>query len=236
MRYKVINLARTPERLYQFKKVNPNFKFERFDAVDGRRLDRNKLVSDGLITAACAARYTAGALGVALSHRQLWVECAESGVNYTILEDDAWLVPDFNNLVQKYTVQNIGWDFIFWGANFDQRLVVELSPNIAAAEVKYNFDGVLQNIHNIQAQTLTPKLFRTWWAVGLVCYTLRPPVAEYLLKSIFPLRDYFEWRDNHGIDNSIIEELANMNALISLPPVALTLNDRYNSTVQENKQ
>jgi glycosyl transferase family 25 len=230
MRFKVINLARTPDRLYKFKKNNPHFVFERFNAIDGKNIDRSDLVKQNLATEACAKRYTDGAIGVALSHRELWKECASSGQIYTILEDDVCLTPNFSNVVASNYSGD--WDFIFWGANFDQRLVVELCPGIAAAEIKFNFDGITTNIDAIKTQSLQPKLFRTHWAVGLCCYTIKPTTAKYLLDVIFPLRDYFEWRDNYGIDNSVIEELGNMNAVVSMPPIALTLNDRYNSTVQ----
>lgn len=232
MRFKVINLARTPDRLYNFKKNNPDFKFERFEAVDGSKIDRRWLVDTGLATPECAGRYTDGAIGVALSHRALWQECVNSGIDYTILEDDAYLTRDFNDISYRIARWSSGWDFIFWGANFDQRLAVEFSPGIAVADVRYNVDDLVKNIGNITNQAIQPHLYRTHWAVGLVCYTIRPKTAKYLLDVVFPLHDYVDWRDNHGIDNSIIEELRNMNAAISLPPIALTLNDRHNSTVQ----
>lgn len=232
MKFKVINLARTPHRLYNFKVANPHFVFERFNAVDGTKLDRAQMVSEGLITEACAARYSPGALGVAMSHRELWKQCAADGVNYTILEDDAYLAANFNTAAAKWCSHNTGWDFIFWGANFDQRLEVQFSPGVASAEVWYNFTALQANIANIKNQTLQPSMFRTHWAVGLCCYTITPKTAAYLLDVIFPLRDYFDWRNNYGIDNSIIEELRNMQAFISLPPLALTLNDRSTSTVQ----
>ena len=235
MKYKVINLSRTPDRLMAFKKRNPYFKFERFNAIDGKKVDRNELLQYNLMTKSTADRYTDGAVGVALSHKALWQECVDSNEPMTILEDDAYLIPNFNDFVLKHTNSIKNWDFIFWGMNLDQRIVLEMSPGIAAAEVKYNFDGVLANIDNITKQSdIVSHFFRCYWGVGLVCYSVTPQTAQYLLNNIFPLRDYFEFRDNHGIDNSIIEELQNMNAIACFPPVAMTLNDRYNSTVQEN--
>lgn len=233
MKFKVINLTRTPERLLSFQKNNPHFKFDRHTAVDGKKLDRSLLVGSGLATQDIASRYTAGALGVALSHRELWIECANSGVDYTIIEDDARLISGFNDVVYNVSQKNKMWDFIFWGANFDQKLVLELSPGIAAAEIHYNFSGITSNIDTISMQHIVPEIFRAHWAVGLVAYTIRPHTAQYLLDNIFPLRDYFDWRLNYGIDNSVIEELSNIRAGLCLPPIALTLNDRNNSTVQE---
>ena len=225
------------EHYYQaskFKKNNPNFKFERFSAIDGKKIDRKSLVEYNIMTESTNNRYTDGAIGVALSHRALWQECVDSNEPFTILEDDAYLVPNFNDLVLKHSTEIENWDFIFWGMNLDQRIVLEMSPGIAAAEVKYNFDGVLANIQNITNQNINPYFFRCFWGVGLVAYSITPSIAKYLLDNIFPLRDYFDYRDNFGIDNSIIEELENIHALACFPPIALTLNDRFNSTVQEN--
>jgi len=233
MQYRVINLARTPERLATFTKNNPNFTFQRFNAIDGSRLDRQKLLINNLVTVKTQQRYTAGALGVAMSHRALWQECAQGTEPMTILEDDAYLVPNFNDTVNTITQKFNNWDFIFWGANLDQPITAVLSPSIAAAEIKFNQAQVLANIQNITTQNdITPVLYKCLWAVGLMCYSITPITASYLLKNIFPLRDYFDFRDNFGIDNSIIEELANMRSFISLPPIAITENDRSVSTVQ----
>lgn len=233
MRFRVISLTKTPQRLITFRKNNSEFLFEKFTATDGSKVDRNELLKSQLITESVCKRYTDGAIGVAMSHRALWQECVDSKENMTILEDDAYLVTNFNSLVSKYTA-NDNWDFIFWGANLDQKIIAELSPGIAAAEINFNQPGVIANMTKLKQQLWQPALFRVHWAVGLMCYSITPYSAKYLLDVIFPLRDYFDYRDNFGIDNSIIEELSNMRAYISLPPIALTENDRYTSTVQEN--
>lgn len=234
MQYRVITLSRTPQRLARFTKDNPNFTFTPFTAIDGLTLDREKLQINNLVTAATKARYTAGALGVAMSHRALWQQCAVSLEPMTILEDDAYLTADFNQAVEKKLAEFTDWDFIFWGANLDQRISAVLADNIATAEINFNHADVLANIERITEQRIQPVLYRCLWAVGLVCYTITPLTARYLLKNIFPLRDYFSFRDNFGIDNSVIEELANMRSYISIPPIAMTKNDRTQSTVQAN--
>jgi len=236
MKFKVINLTRTPERLYSFIKNNPTFKFERFNAIDGKKVDRNYLLQENLVSNTVKERYTDGAIGIALSHRELWKECVQSGQNMTILEDDAYLIKNFNNLVVKYCNLLENWDFIFWGMNLDQRIVLEMSPGIATTELKFNHEQVLANIQNITTQNnVNTYFYRCFWGVGLVCYSINPTSAQYLLDNIFPLHDYDTNHGfNYGIDNSIIEELPNMMALAAFPPLALTKNDRYNSTVQEN--
>ena len=236
MKFRVINLSRTPERLTLFKKNNPTFKFERFNAIDGQQINRDVLVQNNLATEPVAERYTDGAVGVALSHLELWKECVKLNVPMTILEDDAYLTPNFNELVVEHINKLENWDFIFWGMNLDQKMILELSPGIALAEINYQHTHVLNNIENITKQTtLIPQFYRCYWGVGLVCYSITPVVAKYLIDNIFPLHDYDTNRGpNGGIDNSIIEELPNILAYACIPPIALTKNDRYNSTVQEN--
>ena len=169
MIFKVINLDRTPQRLYLFKKMNPTFKFERLSAIDGKKVDRNELLSNNIVTEPIKNRYTDGAIGVALSHKTLWEECVSKNEPMTILEDDAYLVPNFNEYVNHYSSQIQSWDFIFWGMNLDQRIILEMSPGIATAEIKFNHDQVLANIENITKQQVIPSFYRCFWGVGLVC-------------------------------------------------------------------
>lgn len=234
MLFKVINLDRTPQRMYLFKKANPNVKFERFSAIDGINVDRNELLNKKIVTESIKNRYTHGAIGVALSHKALWEESVLKNEPITIIEDDAYLISNFNEYVNLYTTNLPNWDFIFWGMNLDQHMILELSPGIATAQVNFDHNQVLSNIENISKQQIISSFYRCYWGVGLVCYSITPEIAQYLLENIFPLRDYFDFRDNFGIDNSIIEELPNMNSYACIPPIALTKNDRYNSTVQEN--
>jgi len=234
MKFNVINLLRTPDRLVLFKKNNPSFKFERFNAIDGKQVNRAILLEKNLVTVPVNNRYTDGAIGIALSHRELWIECVKLNKPMTIIEDDAYLVPNFNEIVNKYSSELVEWDFIFWGMNLDQKIIVELSPGIALAEINYQHDYVIRNIDNITKQSnIIPQFYRCFWGVGLVCYSVTPESAQYLLDVIFPLHDYNTNRGNNGgIDNSVIEELSNIMAYACFPPIAMTKNDRYNSTVQ----
>jgi hypothetical protein len=232
MRYKVINLNRTPERLREFRRINHWFSFERFEAIDGKLVDRTKLVELNLMTLPTSKRYTDGAVGVAMSHRALWQECIESNESFTIIEDDAYLNPDIKSIIEKYT-DNDNWDFIFWGSNLDQWMGIELIPGITTAHVTFDHPLLLKNINQItKIKIENPVLYRCYWGVGLVCYSINPKSAKYLLDVIFPLKDYFDFRDNFGIDNSIIEELQNMKSFMCMPPLVLTKNDRLNSTIQ----
>lgn len=231
MKFYVINLARTPDRLVAFKRNNPYCRFERFNAIDGNTIDREWLLQQNLMTPATKQRYTNGAIGVAMSHRALWQMCVQANEPFTIMEDDAIVSRNFNDAVVKHSTGD--WDFVFWGMNLDQRIVIEMAPGVATAQLDFNHDQVLANIDRIKNQYITPTLFKCHWAVGLVCYSVTPKSAAYLLENIFPLKDYFSFRDNFGIDNSIIEELTNMRSYACFPPVALTRNDRTKSTVQQ---
>lgn len=88
MRIFLINLDRTPERLADFRRVNSHLKdVSRFSAVDGRTIDRKKLVERGIFTEGVS--YTDGAIGNALSHLRLWKQAIELGEPITVTEDDA---------------------------------------------------------------------------------------------------------------------------------------------------
>ena len=236
MLYRVISLKRTPERLELFNKNNPWFEYDLFEAIDGQKINYKKLLGEVIAEEDIFLKATAGEIGIILSHKTLWEECVRLNQPMTILEDDAYLIKNFNNLVVKYCNLLENWDFIFWGMNLDQRIVLEMSPGIATTELKFNHEQVLANIQNITTQNnVNTYFYRCFWGVGLVCYSINPTSAQYLLDNIFPLHDYDTNHGfNYGIDNSIIEELPNMMALAAFPPLALTKNDRYNSTVQEN--
>lgn len=232
MKYFVISLKRTPERLEEFRRQNLNFEAEIFDAIDGNSVDRDFLLSNGIITESIKNRYTNGAIGVALSHRDLWKQCMESNQPITVIEDDAFLAKNFETIVESNTYDD-GWDFIFWGSNLDQCVGVHLIPGIVYSEFKTHQDQLISNIWQFRSLNIQSVLYRCSFAVGLVCYSISPKGASYLLNNVFPLRDYQRPYLNFGIDHSVLEELQNITAWYSIPPLALTKNDQNTSTVQK---
>ena len=89
----VISLKRTPDRLERFRANNAGtaINFEHFEAIDGMSMDSSARAA---VVAPHATGYTPGALGVAASHRALWLRCSEQKSPFVICEDDAVLRED----------------------------------------------------------------------------------------------------------------------------------------------
>lgn len=234
MQFNVITLKRTPDRLDLFCSNNPEFQFMVFDAVDGTTLNRGELVANDLITPQIAARYTDGALGIAMSHKMLWERCVDINEPITVVEDDAYLATNIQEVAARITSIDDGWDFIFWGSNLDQNVTIEILPGITMSEFRTNHEMLVNRIDGFKQLRLSPTFFRCAFAIGLVCYSISPKGAKYLLENVFPIRDFEHGRyGNFGIDHSVMEELPRIQAYYSIPPLAVTKNDIANSTVQK---
>src|ERR1700687_2762515 len=73
----VINLDRSPRKLEEFERANRGvISFERFAAIDGVTLAREKLIADGILHA--DLKYPPGAIGCAVSHINLWKRAVET--------------------------------------------------------------------------------------------------------------------------------------------------------------
>ncbi len=136
-----INLDRRPDRDENIKKeinkINYNGPVERISAVDGNQLDILNL-SEKLITqegkndalnknAGLYYIMTPGAIGCALSHRNLATKIIEemSDNNYVlILEDDVVLEDDFMNKLNKYIKDMPHFDILLIGYHMKQNKMV----------------------------------------------------------------------------------------------------------------
>ena len=93
----LINLDRSVARLAEFQKRNGHLHHViRFAAVDGKSIDRDRLIEDGLISHDLG--YSEGAVGCALSHIALWKLSIDQNRPITIAEDDAVFARDFDPL------------------------------------------------------------------------------------------------------------------------------------------
>jgi GR25 family glycosyltransferase involved in LPS biosynthesis len=128
-----INLDRRPERnlnvIDQLKKVGLLNMAERFSAIDGKKLDLNKIDSSIITTDGIGyakksdiifTHLTPGAIGCAMSHRAIYQKIIDENIeNCLILEDDITFVDDFNKKIQKvekYIKDNkLEYDLFFLG-------------------------------------------------------------------------------------------------------------------------
>ena len=93
----VINLSDRRDRMMLFE--SQKLEYERFDAVNGKKLTYEQLKKLGYDTQSDwidpihSTHLTSGEVGCFLSHYNLWKKCIELNVPLCILEDDA-VVPD----------------------------------------------------------------------------------------------------------------------------------------------
>jgi GR25 family glycosyltransferase involved in LPS biosynthesis len=235
----VISLERTPERLEEFVKSNPRHKFiQAVPAADGRLIDVAELRDTGLVEGELP--YTAGAVGNALSHRELWVYAAEKGVPVTICEDDAVLHEDFEQETQRLLkLAPRDWDVVLWGWNFDSILLADTMPSLSPCYMRFDQAAMRQNKGQYLRSRIQPGLLRLYAAFGSVCYSISPGGAMRYLEYCFPLRDRilsvpeigFHLRTG-ALDAIMCACYRESNSLVCFPPLAVTDNDHATSTVQ----
>ena len=125
-----INLERRADSRDGFLKVNSDIaSFERFNAVDGKLLQQDALIAEGIVGEPLK-HYTPPRLGSALSHKGLWDQCIADGVMTTIAEDDAVFNRHFSQKAAELLAKlPPDWDIVRWGWNFDSILDVAVIPN-----------------------------------------------------------------------------------------------------------
>ncbi len=237
----VISLRRTPERYEQFAQNNARHRrIVRVDAVDGKMRSLDDLREGGLVAGPLA--YTAGAIGNALSHHQLWVYAAEKGVPVTICEDDAFLHDDFATEQEKL-LRRLGddWDVVLWGWNFDSVLLAAPETNLSPFLMQFRQDEMRANKLGYLSAPAHPTLLRLQAAFGSMCYSISPAGAMAYLEYCFPLRPLtvaipeinFQM-SNVALDATMCSFYRKSRSWVCFPPLAVTDNDHSVSTVQPN--
>jgi GR25 family glycosyltransferase involved in LPS biosynthesis len=228
----VISLESTPQRLRAFKSNNPGLEFEWFKAINGKRLEREALIESGLLSESCG--YTDSQVGCALSHVSVWDKCIKEQVSITIFEDDAIVHPKFSEFAEFYSTTN---DYIFWGWNFDAPLSLEISEGLGPINIITDQVFMRENYQKHLSSEIKIQLHNLTFLCGVMAYTLSPRIAQILLKNNLPIRErecqmpLVGKIKNSGIDLSMSIDLKDLGAVVCLPPLALSLNDKAHSTV-----
>lgn len=163
MLHYVINLDDSTERWNTMKTLPLNL--QRFEAIDGRRVDLSRLEMS-IATRANLANKTkhshleiesVGSLGAYLSHFEVWKLIA-SGQASVVLEDDVILRPDYASRLKE--AQESGYDIVMLG--------IQHGPNRGLSTIKpWTRGGGLVN--------------------GAFAYYLTPAGAQVLIKNAFPI-------------------------------------------------
>ena len=120
MKTVVINLKSRTDRLTAFSNAHSHLEYEVFSAVDGRRVDYDKLQSLGFdvnhdwIDPLLNTPLTKGEVGCFLSHWEIWKKCVEMNEPVMVLEDDARITDRFSmeeieQYLQTYSFLYLGW-------------------------------------------------------------------------------------------------------------------------------
>jgi len=221
----LINLDRSEGRLAEFRFRNPHLSnYHRFSAIDGATLDRDDLISRGMVAADLP--YKDGTLACAMSHIALWEKAISTNSVVTVLEDDALLCEKFN----EWTTDILkslprDWDFIQWGYVYDPLYVwVDLGFSKAKIEFydrKNAEDALLKAKHR-------PLALRLSHSFGLQGYSVSPSGAKHLLEHCLPLRRrHIEFNgagvqiSDDGIDCVMNGIYDFMKAYICVPPLII---------------
>jgi glycosyl transferase family 25 len=238
----VISLDRTPERYAAFQSRNAQLtSYARFSAVEGQALDREALVREGIAEPKGLQHYSAGALGVAMSHLTLWKAAVEAAEPTTVCEDDAIFSQHFDAKAPSVLAAlPAGWDLILWGWNFSPYVAFQMIPGAFACVLQSNDTEVRRFADHYRGQVFTPAPYRLIETFGLVCYTVSPKGARAMREMCLPLREMqirlaVQGRvaPNFAIDTLLNAFYGQLNAYVCVPPLVVTRNDNDTSTASK---
>jgi len=235
----LINLDRSTDRLARFRADNaflPNV--QRFPAVNGDALNRDKLVSRRLIDPQLA--YSDGDLGCALSHLHLWETALRNDAPLTVFEDDTVLNQHFAR--RSAALLNglpSDWDIVLWGWNFDTVLLVDFLPGVSRAIVACDQQSLRGRLSHFQQLDFDVAAQPLVCAFGLMAYSVSPGGARKLLGNSLPLRPFklSIGGPSFTVDNSSIDVVTNalyskLRAFVCFPPLVVSPNFNKGSLVQ----
>lgn len=237
MRVAVISLKRTPERWTAFLQRNQqalnNCELLRINGIDGSEL-LNSNIQSKLIAPSARESWSAGAIGIGLSHLLCWRLCCDSKAPLVVLEDDVLLADGWRLQLQQMI--HPGANMMLLGWNLDSMLRAEFSNQqemISLFEPAYPSENALHAIVNSDDVRQSKQLRCSF---GLPGYWLQPAMAQRLLTIIKRLETLplhlgrgFPEISTHGIDALLNLHYQQIGAEVVMPPLALALNDPVTS-------
>lgn len=224
MRIIVINLESEPARLRAFCERNPHLvdHVEWFPGVDGAKVDRNGLISEGVATPSGLANYSDRQLGCFMSHSIIWryLSPAVEPQPVMILEDDA---------VVAHNLERLGLpaaDVVRLGYNFTDSVLVDAGYSVAAISL----DEVA--LRSWLAEPVpwepAPAYFPLLKCFGTPGYTVTPTGAAKLLAQCVPITNKREASDkygpNLGVDCAMNRTYGKVTTYVAFPPLVVTEN------------
>lgn len=233
----VISLARTPERLVNFRErfACSALPIECLPGVDGSLVDRHHLVQQGML-AESALSWPQGQIGCALSHLRCLFAARRRNLPLLILEDDAVPFADWESelgaLLNKAPVE---WELLLLGWNLDSCLQLEWAPG-------QTFTSLFQPRYpsaEVMAEALGAVNERQWLrlqkGLGLAGYLISPLGAAKILSWALPLRTLpieasgLPPRSCFSFDGQLNSFYPQLQAWAAFPPLLLGINDKPSS-------
>src|SRR5262249_45198704 len=219
---------------------------DRFPAIDGHALDVRRLIEHGIIKPSILKYYSAGHLGTAFSHLELWRKAINTGEVITVCEDDAILSSNFAQNAQEILSRlKPDWDVILFGWNLDASIVIEVINGLPGVLMCSGFWQELAN-EDFAGQSYAGQPIKLYQAFGIMCYSISLKGANALMEHALPLRDMEiliprVGRDtgppriipNAGIDIVMSAAYPRLQAFVSVPPLAISKNIREGSASAE---
>ena len=248
MHIHLVNLDRSPDRLTEFCDLNRYLtSVSRFAAVEGKSLDLDNLVRQGLVTKDILSKdfFSPGALGCAMSNIALWDKAIANNQTVTISEDDAIFNYQFEQRADELLkTLPPDWDLIYWGFNFDMFLCFDMNPGVSPCVATFDQDQMRAGTAAFQKQSIKPQAFKAIWVFGTSCYSISPRGAQVLKSKILPLRpqvvaipeakrvpSFGASFRTVGIDNCINAVHRQINSFVCFPPLVVSKNEPEKSTM-----
>ena len=235
----VISLKRTPKRLRDFYTFNNDtlidWDVEVIDGVDGIENQQISQKSQA-VSASARKHWTKGAIGSALSHIKAWRRCIELNKEVLITEDDVILANDLKRKLEE--LQIIGErtqkeSFILLGWNLDSVLYAELAPKLDMISLFEPIYPTLEQLKELVNTNRERNLCNLTLCFGLPAYLINPKMARELMNKCMPFKLEVN-KMTRGIpehtlitlDGMLTNRYKEINAKITIPPLALALNDQ----------
>ena len=239
----VIAMDQDSQRFRSFENNNSHLNFQVFNAVNGKNLDFNELISNGLITEELSTSplLTKGTAGCAESHRSLWRKSVDDNINLFILEDDCYTHPSIEPFINARMQTLTSIDICLFGVNTNVDFH-SISPqglaSITTFMPKHPREEWIRNAlrRTNSTEVRFHKLLR---GAGFCAYFITPKGASKMLEQIFPLS--LEAKDPYrnilpfSIDRSASKIYRDIAAAVCQPFLAFTPNVDSSTVMKHRK-
>jgi len=220
------------QRFKYFLDKNRHLEIETFNAIDGRTLDFNELVKNGLISEELSrsSLLTKGTAGCAESHRSLWQKSVEENLCYLILEDDCYTHSDLNTFIAEHLDTLLKIDICLLGVNTDVDFH-SISPQGLMSITNFmpkhpKEEWILNALSRTNPRGV--KFHKLLRAAGTCAYFINPIGARKMIAKTFPLsleiKEPYKRIPPFSLDRSASKVYRSISAAVCQPFMAYTPN------------